>query len=315
MSACPGTPKSPFPVSPDALPAGAALVRVAYGSHGVVLTADGASIDCKFRRNVGRPCCGDAVQLGEADGHSMVVERILPRRNEFVRADERGRRHTVAANLDRVLVVVAPRPAPSQDLLDRYLVAVHSLGIEPVIVLNKMELAIEADSPLCRLDEYAALGYQVLRTSCKGAPGSDALLPVLAEGTSILVGQSGVGKSSLVRWLLPDLDIQVGELSRVTGKGTHTTTATTLYDLPGGGRLIDSPGVWEYGLWRLGEEELAHGFVDLRPWLGRCRFNDCRHLSEPGCAVKQAVGEGRLRDWRYQAYTRMMAQNAGGPMG
>lgn len=292
---------------------GEAVVRVAYGSHGVVRDAAGDSLDCKFRRAVGRPCCGDRVRLARADAESLVVEEILPRANEFVRADGQGRRHVVAANLDRVLVVIAPRPLPSKDLLDRYLVAVHSLGIEPVIVHNKTDLPVAAGEAgaqtFARLGHYADLGYRVVRTSCKTEPGVGELEAVTASGTSILVGQSGVGKSSLARRLLPDLEIQVGELSRVTGKGTHTTTTTILYTLPGGGHLIDSPGVWEYGLWRLEDAEIAAGYREFRPWLGECRFSDCRHLSEPGCAVKRAVEDGAIAPWRYRSYTRLLEQN------
>ncbi|MEJ2535158.1 MAG: ribosome small subunit-dependent GTPase A [Gammaproteobacteria bacterium] len=290
-----------------------ARVLVAYGGHGVVQTESGERRDCVFRRKVGRPVCGDQVMLRRADAETWVVEAILARKNEFARADERARRQVVAANLDRVLIVVAPRPLPSRDLLDRYLVAVHSLGIEPVIVLNKCELPFSGDEPgvetLQRLGEYERLGYRVLRTSCETGEGVDGLRDLLATGTAILVGQSGVGKSSLARLLLPDLDIQTGALSRVTGKGTHTTTTTVLYRLPGGGALMDSPGVWEFGLWKLDEALIPLGFPEFRPWLGACRFNDCAHLSEPGCAVKGALEAGRIASWRYAAYTRILEQN------
>ena len=124
------------------------------------------------------------------------------------------------------------------------------------------------------------------------------------------MGQSGVGKSSLVRRLLPDLDIQVGDLSKITGKGTHTTTTTTLYSLPGGGQLIDSPGVWEYGLWELADADIALGFPEFSEFFGQCKFNNCLHSSEPGCAVKSATNDGRIKDWRYQSYLRLLEQNS-----
>lgn len=314
-----------------------ALVLASHGSHGVVESADGSRRQCLFRRRVGRPCCGDQVIISSRDGETWVLDKILARRNEFARADRQRERHVIAANLDRVLVVVAPRPLPSRDLLDRYLVAVHSLSIEPLIVLNKVDLlsperlpaagdrrsgGTAADKPdntpdhgdagwlaLSRLGEYEELGYPVLRTSCKGAPGIDALRETVRDGVSILVGQSGVGKSSLAHALLPDLDIQTGELSRATGKGTHTTTTTMLYRLPGGGRLMDSPGVWEFGLWRQEPAELAAGFPEFGPYAHLCRFNDCRHVDEPGCAVREAVERGAVRSWRYAAYRRLMDQN------
>ena len=247
---------------------------------------------------------------------SLVVESIAPRRNYFVRADERQRKHVIAANLDRVLIVVAAKPLPSRDLLERYLLAVHSLGIEPVIILNKAELVIDDNenapgaAVIARLADYAGLGYQVIRTSCKGEPGIGDLHPVLRDRTSILVGQSGVGKSSLANGLLPDLDIQTGALSKATGKGTHTTTSTMLYQLPGGGYLIDSPGVWEYGIWKLDDRDLAPGFIEFKPFLGQCHFNNCLHSTEPGCAIKQAVESGHILKWRYESYLRLLQQNA-----
>jgi ribosome biogenesis GTPase len=289
-----------------------ALVLVSYGNSGVVELPGGERRECKYRRSVGRPYCGDRVEVETFDDGSLAVNAILPRANEFVRAGPRGQKQAIAANLDQVLIVVAPTPEPSRDLLERYLVAVHSLGIQPLIVLNKAEqlerAALSANSPLRRLDEYQALGYPVLRTSCKGTPGITVLTPALSTRTSILVGQSGVGKSSLANALLPDLDLQTGELSRVTGKGTHTTTTTIMYTLACGGRLLDSPGVWEYGLWHMTPGELEAGFAEFRPFAGRCRFNDCHHAGEPDCAVRAAVEAGAIREWRYGSYRRLLEQ-------
>jgi ribosome biogenesis GTPase len=292
-----------------------ALVLVSYGGHGLLELPGGERRECKFRRSVGRPLCGDRVHIGQADQASAVVTQILPRDNEFARASPRGQKQPIAANLDQVLIVVAPVPEPSRDLLERYLVAVHSLGIRPLIVLNKVERMVDAaladDSPLLRLEQYRDLGYVVLATSCKGEPGIEALPPALEAQTSILVGQSGVGKSSLANALLPDLELQTGALSRVTGKGTHTTTTTVMYRLPCGGRLIDSPGVWEYGLWEMSQQELSDGFRDFEPFRGNCRFNDCHHASEPGCAIQAAVESGAIREWRYRSYLRLLQQTVG----
>ena len=270
---------------------------------------------CKFRRNVGRPYCGDRVLVNRADDESLVVDTIIPRRNFFVRADERQRQHTIAANLDQVLIVIAAKPLPSRDLVERYLLAVHSLGIEPVIVLNKTDLEVANNETaagaevLSHMPEYEDLGYTVIRTSCKTEPGIAGLAEILKNRTSILVGQSGVGKSSLINQLLPDMQIQTGALSTSTGKGTHTTTSTIMYELTGGGYLIDSPGVWEYGIWTLDREELTAGFIEFAPYIGQCRFNNCVHATEPNCAIKQAAAEGRIRNWRYQSYLRLLKQN------
>ena len=253
--------------------------------------------------------------VARADEASLVVEAVLPRRNFFVRTDERQRQNIIAANLDQVLIVVATRPLPSRDLMERYLLAVHSLGIEPLIVYNKTDLKLAPDEKangvqvLAHMPDYEALGYTVIRTSCKTAPGISGLQDVLKDKTSILVGQSGVGKSSLINQLIPDLQIQTGELSNATGKGTHTTTSTMLYQLSEGGYLIDSPGVWEYGIWKFEDIELAAGFVEFEPWLGQCRFNNCLHASEPDCAIKQAVADGFIREWRFQSYLRLLEQN------
>ena len=291
-----------------------ALVLVSYGGQGIVELDNNEQLSCKYRRSVGRPYCGDRVEFQRVDGHSAVVTRILPRDNVFVRADAGQRKQPIAANLEQAVIVIAPYPAPSRDLVERYLVAIHSLGIRPVIVLNKVELQQENkhdnDSPLGHLKDYRQLGYEVLRTSCKTAPGISALKSILEHKTSILVGQSGVGKSSLINNLLPDLELQTGALSRVTGKGIHTTTTTIMYSIPASGKLIDSPGVWEYGLWRMEPEELADGFVEFQAFLGQCKFNDCSHNHEPQCAIREAVESGALLSWRYQAYLRLLSQNS-----
>lgn len=299
----------------SAKPLTKARVLVSYGSQGVVRLPGGQQSRCKFRRTVGRPYCGDRVLVAKADLTSLVVEKILPRSNFFVRTDERQRQHIIAANLDQVLIVIAPRPLPSRDLLERYLIAVHSLGIKPVIVVNKTDLSIDNNEAagahvLNRMADYQRLGYTVIQTSCKKSPGISQLEPVLKDKTSIFVGQSGVGKSSLVNRLLPDLGIQTGALSDATGKGTHTTTSTILYQFHSGGNLIDSPGVWEYGIWKLDNRDLCAGFMEFGQFQGLCKFNNCIHASEPGCAVKEAVADGIIFKWRYQSYLRLLEQNA-----
>lgn len=290
-----------------------ALVLVSYGSRGVIELPDGKQTRCNYRRSVGRPYCGDRVRVEATIDHRLLVTGILPRTNEFARADSRQRKQIIAANLDQVFIVVAPEPEPSRDLLERYLVAVHSLAIQPVIVVNKAELLksgkASTHQAFSRLDEYRSLGYDVLTTSCKGEPGIAALQPALEGKTSILVGQSGVGKSSLANALMPDLGLQTGALSRVTGKGVHTTTTTIMYKLPFGGKLLDSPGVWEYGLWDMEPSDLVQGFPEFVPFSHHCKFRNCRHAGEPGCAVADAVADGKILPWRYESYLRLVAQS------
>ena len=289
------------------------VMLVSHGNRGLARLPDNREIEVLYRRGVGRPVCGDRVQLDEIDSSSAAVAAIEERKNMFARADSRQRMQVVAANLDLVLIVLAAEPAPSRDLLERYLVAAHSLGITPAIVINKTDLehSLSSDeaSPFSRLDGYLALGYSVVKTSCKSKTGVEALHGVLAGNTSILVGQSGVGKSSLVNELVPDLELQTNALSRSTGKGRHTTTSTMMYQLPGsGGHLVDSPGVWEYGLWQLDDDQLESGFIEFGPHLGNCKFNNCLHDSEPDCAVKAAVEDGSINRWRYEAYLRLLRE-------
>lgn len=299
-----------MPDTTESHPLSTALIRASYGNQGVGELAGGRQVDCVYRRAVGRPLCGDLVELEDTSRSELAVVRILPRRNLFVRADRQNHKQPVAANLDRVLIVIAPQPAPSKDLVERYLVAASSLGIPPLLVINKAELLEpERPPPFNRLQLYRDLGYEVVELSCKSAPGVEPLLPWLGGTTSILVGQSGVGKSSLVNRLIPDLELQTGTLSRSTGKGTHTTTTTIMYSLPGGGRLIDSPGVWEYGLWDVTPDELLSGFPEFYPLIGECRFANCRHGSEPGCAISAAAAEGKVHSWRYESYLRLLQQS------
>lgn len=277
-----------------------ARVVTAMGNHGLAQAeaedgdAGAAPFEIRFRRAVGRPLPGDRVEIG---AHGEVVA-ILPRHSLFGRG-LRGRFRPMAANIDRLLIVIAPEPSPSRALLHRYVAAARIQGIEPAIVLNKADLPVPGEPPF---DEIEALGIPVFRTRAAPPAELGALPRSLQRGLHLLAGQSGVGKTSLANALIPDLAGQTAMLSQATGKGRHTTTSARLLRLPESGWLVDTPGVWEYELWQMPPDELARGFPELSAIGAGCRFRDCRHDSEPGCAVRAAVDAGTLPSSRLEAW-------------
>ena len=217
----------------------------------------------------------------------------------------------MAANLDRIAVVIAPEPEPHPNLIDRYLVAAEHEGIRPLLILNKVDLLQPVDTTIDEvLADYRALGYDILRVSAQAGIGLAEMRAYFARHTTVLVGQSGVGKSSLVNLLYPDALALIGELSAQMGKGRHTTTAATLYRLPGGGQLIDSPGIREFGLGHLDRRAIAEGFIEFRPFLGTCRFRDCNHDRGPGCAILEALARHAISPRRFSSY-QLMVRGAG----
>ncbi len=283
-----------------------ALVVQASSNRAVVRRQDGSLHTLAFPRRLERPLAGDRVIL-DRSGNLSAIE---PRRNLFGRGDPRGHFRPAAANLDRAAIVIAAEPSPSPDLLHRYLTAALIHGIEPLIVINKCDLTRPDSQAFCELEDLRQLGYAIIQTRCRPEPALGELAERLSSGTTLLAGQSGVGKTSLLNALIPDLDAQTGALSRVTGKGTHTTTSATLHLLPSGARLIDTPGVWEYGLWSMPATELVRGFPEFVALPLACRFRDCRHQGEPGCAVRQAVDEGRIPASRLGAWLRLLGEQA-----
>jgi len=284
------------------------LVLAHYGQISLVETASGEPVRCATRRNLPRTVCGDRVLWQASSPREGVITRVLERRTTLVRPDRNNRGRPLAANLDQIVVVVASKPSFEPGMLDRYLVAAELMGATPVIVVNKLDL-LDAES-LSRLKQrlaiYRQLGYALLFTSTRTTDGLKDLHRQLKSHTSILVGQSGVGKSSLVRALVPDIEIRVGALSQVTGLGRHTTTAAQLYHLPDGGDLIDSPGVRDFSLCPVAAQELARGFVEFQPYLGHCRFHNCRHLKEPGCALQAAARGGAISQQRLENYQALV---------
>lgn len=271
--------------------------------------ARGTMHRCLARRSLGQVLCGDRVSWRSSGGDDAVIEEIEPRRNVIARPNFRGRIRPLAANVDQMIVVQAIAPGIDQDLLDRYLVLAEHLAVGPVVWLNKTDLLPDRpalDRLLNEFSRYRELGYPVLSGSARAARELEELRAVLPGKTSILVGQSGVGKSSLVAALHPSQDVRIGALSETSGLGRHTTTETTLYHLPGGGDLIDSPGIRTLRVGHLSEAEVAEGFREFAPYLGQCRFADCRHQSEPGCRLWRAVAEGRIHRERLDSFHRIV---------
>lgn len=285
------------------------LVIAHFGTQVDVEADDGSTQRCHLRANLDGLVTGDRVIWCAGDATGVVVARE-PRHSELRRPDPYGKLKPIAANIDQILVVIAPFPEPHANLIDRYLVASEAVGIEPVLVLNKSDL-LERDHDLrtrlqALLAIYPTLGYRLLEVSSHS--GSLSLLKAaLRDRISIFVGQSGVGKSSLVNALLPAAGLRVGALSELRQKGVHTTTTAQLFHLPAGGSLIDSPGIREFGLWHMSREQVEQGFREFRPLLGHCRFRDCSHEHEPGCAILAAVEAGAISPTRLGSYRHIVS--------
>lgn len=283
---------------------------VAHHGRQVVVEDDALGlVPCHVRKRLGQVVCGDRVQWEQTAPGQGVVVAIEARRNLLARPDPRGKPRPLAANIDQILVVVAPQPPFNERLIDRYLVAAELAGTDAAIVVNKADLLDERERAEMngRLQPYREIGYPVTFAHTRSGDGVTPLDALLSNRTSILVGQSGVGKSSLVRALLPDQAVRVSALSEATGLGRHTTTHTALYPLPCGGSLIDSPGVRDFQLWQVEPHELQKGFREFRPFIGRCRFNDCLHRGEPGCAVQAAAERGEVARQRLESYRALLA--------
>lgn len=284
-------------------------VIVRHGRSLLIRTEDGTHVHALFRANLGEVVCGDNVIWQPTANGEGVVIAVQPRDTALSRPGFGGREKAIAANITQLVVVLASQPEPTGYLLDQYLVAAERIGVQGLVCLNKADLLDEPGriSFRQRFRHYEELGYPVVQISAKTEHGLDPLLERLRDQTSILVGQSGVGKSSLINALIPRQDVLEGSLSDATGLGRHTTSAATLYQLESGGELIDSPGVRSFRLGQLSRQELEHGFRDFRPFLGQCRFHNCAHLAEPGCAIRAAVEAGKIKPERLESYRNMLA--------
>ncbi|MBY5992288.1 small ribosomal subunit biogenesis GTPase RsgA [Ferrimonas balearica] len=283
-----------------------------FGQHADVEDPEGAIFRCNLRRGIDSLVVGDDVAwrkgAEQLAGIAGVVEAVHPRRSQLTRPDYYDGLKVVAANVDQMLVVSAVVPELSAQIIDRYLVAAEDTGIPPVLVLNKVDLLEEADWPQVEatLAPYRAIGYPIYLVSSHNGEGMAELAECLKDKISIFVGQSGVGKSSMINQLLPDAELLTGEVSSNSGLGQHTTTTARLLHFTGGGDLIDSPGVREFALWHLEPERVTWGFKEFREVLGSCKFRDCKHGDDPGCALRAAVESGQISRQRFDNYHRIL---------
>lgn len=283
-----------------------------FGQHADIEDEQGNIFRCHIRRTIEGLVCGDDVLFRatkEAASNIIgVVEAVQPRRNLLSRPDYYDGIKPVAANIDQIIIVSSLLPALSLNIIDRYLVASEDVNITPVILLNKIDLAGEEDMPIIEeeMQTYRDIGYEVIFASCKTQEGLQAIQKQLIDKTSIFVGQSGVGKSSLINQLLPDVEEATGEVSENSGLGQHTTTAAKLLHFPQGGQVIDSPGVREFALWHIADEKVTWGFKEFRDYIGGCKYRDCKHGDDPGCAIREAVENGDINEDRYESYHRIL---------
>lgn len=291
------------------------IVITQHGSHVLIRNEQGIDILAKSRQHLGAITTGDIVGYQLLEENSAIINHRLERSSLLSRIGYGGKEKLIAANIDQVMVVIAPQPEPSPSLIDRYLVVIKSLDLEAIILINKADLLDDYPQDAL-IEQFTQLGYRVLL--CCASPtqnhahiGMEQLNEALKDKTSIFVGQSGVGKSSLTNVLLPDLGIRTQLISAKTGLGNHTTSASALYDLPNGGFIIDSPGVRSFEIDHMSTADIDRGFIEIYPHLGQCKFRDCRHLKDPDCVFTQLIHTQTISRRRMQSYLQIRAAHEG----
>lgn len=284
------------------------LVVSHQGKQIVVELDSGATAECKIKSNLGTIVCGDRVSIETTSATEHRVAAVLGRDNLLQRIDGFGQVRPVAANISQLVVCLAYAPEPNLLLLDQYLLSAEQQDIEACILINKSDLADEPRDPFGIDRIYRPLGYRILPTSVKTGAGMAEFASLLRGRVSVLGGVSGVGKSSLTAWLLPGEAIKVAKISAANEEGRHTTRASRLYHLPGGGELIDTPGVRGFSPFIDDSVPLGSGFREIRKLAAGCRFHNCLHRDEPDCAVAAAAAGGEIAPGRYQSYLKLLAQ-------
>lgn len=284
------------------------IVVAAHGRHYFVELPDQQILKCYTRGKRSGICVGDHVTISPQGGDQGVIERIHERRNLLYRSDDQ-RTKQFAANIDQLLIVVAAEPPFSDDLAGRALVAAWTADITPIIILNKADLPSVAVARE-KLRIFDSLGIQIIELSALDTAGTvERLMPILHDKTTLLLGQSAMGKSTLLNALVPDANALTQEHSQALGAGRHTTTSTRLYHLPHStGHLIDSPGFQAFGLSHLSPSEIVMGFPEFLDPIEQCRFYNCTHRHEPGCGVVKALNENGIHPDRYALYQRLLAE-------
>jgi ribosome biogenesis GTPase len=283
-----------------------ALVVATFSRRMGLRLPDGQEVDARIKGKRLRPVCGDRVEVEPIPNETdWLITGILARDNELSRPNLRGKVEILAANIDRLLVMAAGTPQPDWEIVDRYLCAAEVMSVAAAVIYNKSDLPVTSSLDEI-LSDYDRIGYVVVRCSAKSGDNIDAVCSLLSNGISIIVGQSGVGKSSLINRLLGDEQQRTATISGKSGEGRHTTVNSALLQLPDGGGVIDSPGVRDYAP-ALQSDDVAMGYREIAMTAQKCRFANCNHLREPGCAVKLAVDDGSISKRRYDSYRHLLA--------
>ncbi|WP_119845538.1 ribosome small subunit-dependent GTPase A [Reichenbachiella sp. MSK19-1] len=300
------------------------IVSKSMGLWYQVESADGQMHNCRLKgkfklenKKISNPVAvGDRVKLIEdqGDDSTMIISEILPRDNYIIRVSpkKKGHSHIIASNLDQAIIVATVgTPKTSLGFIDRFLVTAEAFRIPATILMNKIDLLSEEDIEKLKekMTEYEALGYQVLYISALSSNDIEGLKQFLSGKTSLLTGHSGVGKSTVVNELIPEAEQKTSEISDFANKGVHTTTFAERFKLAEGSYIIDTPGIKELGLAEIEKDELSHYFPELRALLGQCKFSNCTHTHEPGCAIESAYEDGRISQSRYDSYLSMLMGN------